>query len=174
MVKSKKKIIKNYSKLIGGLVRPLNTDRFTKKNRSIASNIYKKIEGNNSLSETLIPEQNNINNIDSVSNTKQNNINNIDSVSNTKQNNINNIDSVSNIEQKNKMDIHNNLSNLHYGKYINPFYNTADLKQKPLKFKTKSIETSTQDELNSINGEEQIIKSNLSNSEIMSRMCDFD
>lgn len=139
MVKSKKKIIKNYSKLIGGLIRPSNSNKRTQKNSTVASIVANKIESNKTTSQTLTPS-------------------------------INNTDLLSNTEQKNIMDIHHNLSNLHYGKYINPFYNTADLKQKPLKFKTKSIP----DESNSIHQQERIIKSSLSKSEILSRMCDFD
>lgn len=154
MVKSKKKIIKNYSKLIGGL-RYNNSNTFTlKKNRKDEVPNFK------SSSEILIPSQ---------IYTQKKSLN-FNSSSETDTSYTNKIDSFSNTEQKNKMDMYNTLSNLHYGKYINPFYNTADLKQKPLKFKTKS----RQDESNSIPEQEKIIKSNLSNSEIMSRICDFD
>ena len=160
MVKSKKKVIKNYSKLIGGL-RYNNSNTFTlKKNRKDEVPNFK------SSSEILIPSQiytqKKSLNFNSSSET--------DTTDTTDTSYTNKIDSFSNTEQKNKMDMHNILSNLHYGKYINTFYNTADLKQKPLKFKTKS----RQDESNSIPEQEKIIKSNLSNSEIMSRICDFD
>jgi len=73
--------------------------------------------------------------------------------------------------------MYSNLSNLHYGKYINPFYNTANLKQKPLKFKTKIIEPSNleeEKEKEKEKKEKQINSSKLSKSEILSRICDFD
>jgi hypothetical protein len=80
--------------------------------------------------------------------------------------------------------MYSNLSNLYYGngKYINPFYNTANLKQKPLKFKTKFIEPSNLEEEKEEQEEQeekektekQIMNSKLSKSEILSRICDFD
>jgi hypothetical protein len=36
-------------------------------------------------------------------------------------------------------ELYHNLSKLNYKKHINPFYNTANLKQKPLKFQTKFL-----------------------------------
>lgn len=69
--------------------------------------------------------------------------------------------------------MYSNLSNLYYGKYINPFYNTANLKQKPLKFKTKIIEPSNLEEEKE-KKETQISSSKLSKSHILDKISDFD